>query len=586
MATCGEILVKLLEAYGIELIFGIPGVHTVELYRGLPETRIRHITPRHEQGAGFMADGYARVTGKPGVCFIVTGPGMTNIATAMGQAFADSIPMLVISAVNARDQLGMQQGRLHELRSQQNLVSGVAAFSHTLLDARQLPGILACAFAVFAGQRPRPVHIEIPLDIIVAEMVDMPAKAWALPTRPAPSPEATRAAANHLAGARRPLIVAGGGAADAAAEVRAIAEHLDAPVFMTINGKGILPPGHKLALSGNLGMTPLRDELAASDVILAIGTEFGETEMYPEPRPIAINGALIRIDIDPLQLTTALPSALAITADSRLAGAAILAALKAMGSPATRDGSARAAEIRDRVDRGLWPACATHRALMAAVMSVLPEAIVAGDQTEPVYAANQFHQSPRPRSYFNSSTGYGTLGYGLPAAFGAKLGAPERPVVCLIGDGGLQFSLQELASAVEAGIAAAIVVWNNSSYGEIKTFMKERGIPRIGVDLFTPDLVALGRAMGCAASRPAGIDEFRNDLAASTSRDVPTLIEIRDGSPLAEEFRGSHMPPSPLAGEGRGEGKRVGVSHESALTAVGITNYPPMPAALLGKSRT
>ena len=149
MATCGEVLVKLLEAYGVELIFGIPGVHTVELYRGLPATRIRHITPRHEQGAGFMADGYARVTGKPGVCFIVTGPGMTNISTAMGQAFADSVPMLVISAVNARDQLGMQQGRLHELRSQQNL-SLVSLRSAILCSSpEQLPGILACAFAVF-----------------------------------------------------------------------------------------------------------------------------------------------------------------------------------------------------------------------------------------------------------------------------------------------------------------------------------------------------------------------------------------------------------------------------------------------------
>ena len=137
MATTGEVLVRLLEAYGVELVFGIPGVHTVELYRGLPQTRIRHVTPRHEQGAGFMADGYARVTGKPGVCFIVTGPGMTNIATAMGQAFADSVPMLVISAVNARNQLGMQQGRLHELRDQQGLVSGVAAFSHTILDPQQ-----------------------------------------------------------------------------------------------------------------------------------------------------------------------------------------------------------------------------------------------------------------------------------------------------------------------------------------------------------------------------------------------------------------------------------------------------------------
>jgi acetolactate synthase-1/2/3 large subunit len=533
MATCGEVLVKLLEAYGVELIFGIPGVHTVELYRGLPQTRIRHVTPRHEQGAGFMADGYARVTGKPGVCFIVTGPGMTNIATAMGQAYADSIPMLVISAVNARNQLGMQQGRLHELRDQQGLVSGVAAFSHTILDPSQLPGILACAFAVFAAQRPRPVHIEIPLDVIVASMPDAAARAWTLPTRPGPSLDAGREAASMLSRSQRPLIVVGGGAANAAAEVRAIAEHLDAPVFMTINGRGILPPGHPLALAGNLGMAPLRAELAAADVVLGIGTEFGETEMYPEPHPVEISGSLIRIDIDPLQLTTALPAALPIAADARLACAAVLSALRELSKPVARDGAARAKALRSAVQGSLWPACTVHRRLLETVMAVLPDAIVAGDQTEPVYAANQFHQPPRPRSYFNSSTGYGTLGYGLPAAFGARLGAPSRPAVCLIGDGGLQFSLQELATAVEAGIAAAVVVWNNRSYGEIKAYMAERNIPQIGVDIFTPDLVALARAMGCEAAAPDSIDSLKRELAASPTRNVPTLIEIREGSPLA-----------------------------------------------------
>jgi len=166
MATCGELLVQLLEAYGVEHVFGIPGVHTVELYRGLPTTSIRHVTPRHEQGAGFMADGYARVTGRPGVCFIITGPGMTNILTAMGQAYGDSVPMLVISSVNQRDQLAMGDGRLHELPSQRNVVAGVSAFSHTLMEPEQLPQVLARAFAIFACARPRPVHIEIPIDVI------------------------------------------------------------------------------------------------------------------------------------------------------------------------------------------------------------------------------------------------------------------------------------------------------------------------------------------------------------------------------------------------------------------------------------
>lgn len=537
MPTCGEVLVQLLQAYGVELIFGIPGAHTLELYRGLPATTIRHITPRHEQGAGFMADGYARVTGRPGVCFIVTGPGMTNIATAMGQAYADSIPMLVISAVNARDQLGMQQGRLHELRSQQHLVAGVSAFSHTLLDPAQLPGILACAFAVFGSQRPRPVHIEIPLDVIVAEMGAVLVVPWSLPTRPGPDPRAVAQAAAMLAGARQPMIVAGGGAVDAAADIRALAEHLDAPVFLTINGRGILPPGHPLLLSGNLGLDPMRQAMAESDVILAIGTEFGETEMYPEPKSLQIGGRLIRIDIDPLQLTTSVPAALGIVADARLACAPLRAAVVADVARVPGQGAARAAAVRAQIDAVLWPACQTHRALMAAIAEVFPDAIIAGDQTEPVYAANQFHQAAQPRSYFNSSTGYGTLGYGLPAGFGAKLGAPGRAVVCLIGDGGVQFSLPELAAAVEARIAIAVIVWNNSAYGEIKAMMAERAIPQIGVDIHAPDFVALAQAMGCAASAPESIAAFKADLAASARRDVPTVIEIRDPSALAAAFQ-------------------------------------------------
>ncbi|MDH3521656.1 MAG: thiamine pyrophosphate-binding protein, partial [Myxococcales bacterium] len=159
MATCGEALIRILESYGVELVFGIPGVHTIELYRGLAGSGLRHISPRHEQGAGFMADGYARATGRVAACFIITGPGMTNIATAMAQARQDSIPMLVISSVNRTHQLGLGEGRLHELANQQNLVAGVSVFSHTLMRANELPKVLARAFGVFASQRPGPVHI-------------------------------------------------------------------------------------------------------------------------------------------------------------------------------------------------------------------------------------------------------------------------------------------------------------------------------------------------------------------------------------------------------------------------------------------
>src|SRR5262249_41281369 len=209
--TCGGGLVELLQAHGIDTVFGIPGVHTVELYRGLGKTSLRHITPRHEQGAGFMADGYARACGRPAACFIITGPGLTNIATAMGQAYADSVPMLVISSVNKTDELGLGEEPLPELPSQQELMAGLTAFSHTVLAPQTLPGVLDRAFVTFTCARPRPVHIELPLDVITADAASVGRQATAFATPPAPHPEAISAAGTRLRQARRPLVVLGGG---------------------------------------------------------------------------------------------------------------------------------------------------------------------------------------------------------------------------------------------------------------------------------------------------------------------------------------------------------------------------------------
>jgi len=538
MATCGELLVRLLEAYGVELVFGIPGVHTVELYRGLPATRIRHVTPRHEQGAGFMADGYARATGKPGVCFIITGPGMTNILTAMGQAYGDSVPMLVISSVNRRDQLGMGDGRLHELPSQRNLVAGVAAFSHTLLRPDQLPQVMARAFALFASARPRPVHIEIPIDVIAEPADPSIATVRHLPGPPAPTPDAAAKAAALLRAGRAPLVVLGGGAVNAASEALALVEHLDAPVIHTVNAKGILPPGHPLRAGENMGLAPVRDALGSADVVLAVGSEFGETEMYPDPQPLKFGGPLIRIDIDPEQLVRRVAADLPILADARLALMAINRALGVAGrgqGRADSPGARRAAEIRAAAARLWWPAVAVHRRVARVIRESLPDAIVVGDSAEPVYAMNQFYEAPRPRSYFNSATGYGTLGYGLPAGIGAKLGAPDRPVVVLVGDGGLQFTIGELAAAVETKLPLIVLVWNNQGYGEIKTYMVERQIAPIGVDIYTPDFLAIARGFGCAAAGVESFDHLAGLLKAAAAATVPTLIEIRAYAPFLKE---------------------------------------------------
>jgi acetolactate synthase-1/2/3 large subunit len=534
MATCGEVLVKLLEGYGVEQVFGIPGVHTVELYRGLARSSINHVTPRHEQGAGFMADGYARTSGKPGVCFIITGPGMTNITTAMGQAYADSIPMLVISSVQSRSQLGGGRGKLHELPNQGALVAGVAAFSHTLMSAAELPGVLARAFALFQAGRPRPVHIEIPLDVLVEDADALLASVPVNIDRAGAAPGAVSRMVEWLAGAKRPLILAGGGAIDAAAELTELAELLDAPVALTINAKGILPSSHPLLIGSTQSLVATRALVADADVVLAIGTELAETDYdVTFAGGFEIPGALLRIDIDPDQTVRNYPPQVALVADSRNAAQALLSALshKSLAERRNDWGQVRAARLRDDLG-ATWdtPTLAQTR-FLETVLHELPDAVFVGDSTQPVYTGNLTFNPEQPRRWFNSSTGYGTLGYALPAAIGAWLGGngadgARPPVVCLIGDGGLQFTLPELASAVEARVPVIVLLWNNQGYEEIKKYMVNRAIEPVGVDIYTPDFIGVAKALGCAAEAIHSVEQLRAALRCATDRQGPTLIEI------------------------------------------------------------
>ncbi|MDQ3203047.1 MAG: 5-guanidino-2-oxopentanoate decarboxylase [Pseudomonadota bacterium] len=534
MATCGEVLVKLLEDYGVEQVFGIPGVHTVELYRGLAGSSINHVTPRHEQGAGFMADGYARTSGKPGVCFIITGPGMTNVTTAMGQAYADSIPMLVISSVQSRSQLGGGRGKLHELPNQSALVGGVSAFSHTLMSAAELPGVLARAFALFQAGRPRPVHIEIPLDVLVEDADDLLASRPVNIDRAGASPTAIGRMSELLAKAKRPLILAGGGAIDAAAELTELAELLDAPVALTINAKGMLESSHPLLIGSTQSLVATRALVAEADVVLAIGTELAETDYdVTFAGGFEIPGALLRVDIDPDQTVRNYPPHVALVADSRNAAQALLSALSHTSLAERRNdwGQVRASRLREEL-AATWdaPTLAQTR-FLETVLHELPNAVFVGDSTQPVYTGNLTFNPQRPRRWFNSSTGYGTLGYALPAAIGAWLGGSSEngvrpPVVCLIGDGGLQFTLPELASAVEARTPVIVLLWNNQGYEEIKKYMVNRAIEPVGVDIYTPDFIGVAKALGCAGEAVDGVEQLRHALRSAADRQGPTLIEI------------------------------------------------------------
>ncbi|MBE2277512.1 MAG: 5-guanidino-2-oxopentanoate decarboxylase [Rhodobacteraceae bacterium] len=524
MTSLAHELAACLAANGVEVVFGIPGVHTIELYRGLDGSGLRHITPRHEQGAGFMADAYARVSGKPGVCYLITGPGLTNAVTAIAQAYSDSIPMLVISTVGRMGDIGSGRGHLHELPDQGQLMAQVTAFSRTILTPCDLHAALAEAFSLFAGARPRPVHIEIPVDLLLRDTGRPgPLRPFTLPARPAAPPWAIARAADLCAVAARPVIVAGGGALRAGDAIRGLAERLDAPVLMTANARGLLAPDHPLGLSVAACLPPVTDLLAAADLILAIGTELGPTDFDRSlDGPDAPKAPVIRIDIDPLQGQRGLAPALLLLADAESAAGDLLQALPA----APRSGAAarRVAQIRGRVSDALTPVQRAGCALLDQLARHAPDGIFIGDSAQPVYAGLTVFAPPRTGAFFSSATGYGTLGYGLPAAIGAWIAAPDRPVFCLIGDGGLQFSLPEMGSATEIGAAITMILWNNHGYGEIRNVMVGAGIAPLGVDIHSPDFAALAKGYGWQHIRISDLADLDRCLAETGP--LPRVIEI------------------------------------------------------------
>jgi thiamine pyrophosphate-dependent acetolactate synthase large subunit-like protein len=523
-ATIGRYVIRLLEAYGVEVVFGIPGVHTLELYRGLEGSGIRHVLVRHEQGAGFAADGYARVTGKPGVCLLISGPGVTNAATPMGQAYSDSVPMLVISSTCSSDSLGQGWGMLHEVTDQRAATAPLTAFSRSVTSAEAFGDSLAEAFAVFASARPRPVHIEIPIDVLARSCNLIPEAAQA-PAPPAPDAARIAAAADMLGAARAPVIVVGGGAQRAGAAIAAIAETCGAPIVTTLAAKGCVPDGHPLHLGAMLHRAEVRELLRKADVVLVLGSELAETDTWSGA--LAFDGQLIRVDIDPAKFADRTPAALGVQADANATATAIAATLT--GSAADRaEAEHEVAALRARFRADADDLSLRHRRFLEPLRAALPEdGVVVADMTQIAYTGGRDFPVSRPGCWL-CPNGYGTLGFALPAAIGAKLGAPARPIVALAGDAGFLFTVQELATAVQENLSLPILVWNNDALGQIRDDMIAQGIAELGVIPRNPDFIALGRAFGCATAALREPGELGPAVAAALAAPGPTLIEIRD----------------------------------------------------------
>jgi len=314
--TVGEALVNLLEQAGVENVFGIPGVHTVELYRGLDQSAIRHITPRHEQGAAFMADGYARVSSKPGVCLLITGPGLTNAATGVAQARADSIPMLVISSANRSDSLGKHQGHLHELPDQAAFADTLFLESFRVLDPANLGTTFNAAMARMTQGRPGPVHLDIPTDVLKMKLEQPRFQSPDISPVRASRAEIKEAAALCNASSAPVVILGGGATAGKSQTYINLAQQLDAPTITTTNARGLLN-NHPLNVPASPSLAPVRDLISNADLLLTVGSEIGPTdfdmyqrgEMPPHPN-------MIRVDIDPTQFPKRTDQGLMITGDA------------------------------------------------------------------------------------------------------------------------------------------------------------------------------------------------------------------------------------------------------------------------------
>ncbi len=522
--SVGEAIVELLEAYGVDTVFGIPGVHNVEMYRALPRSKIRHVLTRHEQGAGFMADGYARATGRPGICFTITGPGLTNILTPMGQAWSDSVPMLVIStALDVADQ-AFGRGRLHEMRDQRGAARCVVEPAVTANSGHDVQDAMAAAFSGFASTRPRPAYLEVPIDVLKSPA----ATGWLprlLAKAPHPAREDVAKVAALLGDAERPVMIVGGGARRLSAAVTAIAERAGAVVFTTIAAKGVMPDDHPLHAGAVLPSDAAISIIERADVVLAVGTEIAETDLWH--KHITMTGALIRVDLDPSMLARPYPASLPILADASATLNAIMAALS--GQADGVQGLAAADQVialRRALVAEDDELRTTLRRVLETIREGLPEeTIVASDMTQIAYAANEIFPMNRPGQWLHP-VGFGTLGYALPAAIGAKAGHSEAPVAALIGDYGFQYTVAELGTAAELGQALVILLWNNDSLGQIRDDMVRKGIQPTAVTTKNPDFQLLFRAYGCYAEKPASVKEIAPAIGRALAADRPTLIEL------------------------------------------------------------
>ncbi len=522
--TGGKAVAASLKAEGIEHVFGIVGTHNSPLYDGAYQDKaLNLVTVRHEQGATLMAAGYARASGRIAASFVVPGPGLTNALSGMGMAYSESAPMLVFGGQNALAQLEREGGHFHELRDSVNVAASVCGYATRVSAAADVPAVVREAVRTMRCQRPRPAYIEIPLDVQNGE-ADVTLPSHAEDVRPAGNPDAIARAAAALRSAKRPFIYAGGGADSPAAApgLARVAESLGAPVVTSVFGRGAISDRHPLALGDGWGRFDLYDDLLEqADMALVVGSRIDVVSdvntgaRFPQ--------RIVQIDIDPLIVGQRRAVEVGIVGDASLVLAALIDALGGDGSAQCWfDVDAFREKKRARLSGQAAPVLEVIESLRSAVPD---DTIFVDDLTLVGYWMPLLMDTYYPRTLIHPGT-YGTLGYSLPAAIGAKLACPRQTVVSISGDGGFMFTVQELATARALNLDLIALVFNDNAFGAIRKYQDRMfGGRHIGSALANPDFAKLGAAFG-VNSECVPPDRVGDAVARANKAGGTWLIEV------------------------------------------------------------
>ena len=525
----GEALVRSLVNEGVDVVFGLPGIQIYGVVAALrDEPGIRMITTRHEQATTFMADGYARASGRPGVALVVPGAGLYNAASGVTNAYARSSPVLVIAGQIPRAAIGKQVGAVHEVMDQAGAVRSVTKWQRRVLRPREVPDAVFEAFRQMRTGRPRPVLIELPPETGV-EREEVQLRSPARISRIVPSPEDLREAAHVIAASRTPLIFAGGGVArsDAEGALVRLAEATNIPVVTSSGGKGTIPDSHPLSYGSCFSprgerqeMNQLHGVMQSSDVVIGIGTRFSLGN------PAGESSVLVNINIDDSELTRIQSNTIPLHGDARATIEALLPLVAAKGAtqrPSPAEAVAAARRLIAYYDIRLKE---PPYAVLEAIQSGIPaDAFAVWDVTQLGFYARTHYKVNRPKTYVDSGYSF-NLGYAFPTALGVKVAKPQRPVVCVAGDGGFMFNASELSTAVKYGINVVTVVFRNDSYGNVARDLDEAFGGTYGTDLHNPDFVRFAESFGAIGMRAADPLELETLIPLALSRDAPVVIDV------------------------------------------------------------